>query len=623
MRSRFAGWRRVVFMVFCFCAMFTAVPATFAQSTAVNNVNAAATAAGVATTSDLPTIIGRIIYVFLSIIGIVLLVLLIVAGYLWMTAAGDAKKVDKAKAYIRNAIIGLIIVTSSFAITSFILSQLAGVSQGGGGITGAGPGAGGLGFPGSAGSLGGGIIEAHVPMRDATGVPRNTGIIITFKEPIAIASFISGYNDNNTPADLSDDVATSTTVGLNSDVVRIAPSARPTEFLHTDQVTVRFTADRRTFVLRPIQPIGTPTANTDYAVELRPALLREDGRPAFTGSFSAGYRWQFTVSTFLDTTPPRLASVIPIEGGGPYAPNIIVQMNFDEAVDPTSASGRFSDNAGGFSNMEIRAVQNGTSGPVVRPDGEFRISNGYRTVEFVTDSACGTNSCGRTVYCLPVSSRINALVKAASLSVAPPQAEFGAGGYDGIVDIAGNSFDGNKDGTAQGPGQDNASWIFTTSDRPNLNPPLIRGGSLIPQPNTGNVPVEQPAQAQFDTALQASTVNSSNVYITRENEPAGTDDTFWWSPNSEVVVGSGNEPDGRISINHRLYARVPQGGDPRTVPMYYPFILSGVQSVYQNCFNPAGSSGSGSERCDANSTNPNCCNNRAQSGACPFPSRTP
>lgn len=73
---------------------------------------------------DLPTIIGRIISVLLSFSGVLLLTLLLYGGFLWMTAGGDKAKVEKATTTLKNAIIGLVIVGTAFAITDFVLTSL-------------------------------------------------------------------------------------------------------------------------------------------------------------------------------------------------------------------------------------------------------------------------------------------------------------------------------------------------------------------------------------------------------------------------------------------------------------------------------------------------------------------
>ena len=81
-------------------------------------------AIGTRTVMTLPEIIGNIVNIVLSFLGVLLLVYLIYAGFLWMTSGGDSKKADSAKSYIQNAIIGLIIILASFAISNFVISNL-------------------------------------------------------------------------------------------------------------------------------------------------------------------------------------------------------------------------------------------------------------------------------------------------------------------------------------------------------------------------------------------------------------------------------------------------------------------------------------------------------------------
>ena len=68
--------------------------------------------------------IGAIIGVLLGFAGIVMVVVIIYGGFLWMTAGGDEAKVDKAKKYVKNAIIGLIIILAAYMITYFVTEQI-------------------------------------------------------------------------------------------------------------------------------------------------------------------------------------------------------------------------------------------------------------------------------------------------------------------------------------------------------------------------------------------------------------------------------------------------------------------------------------------------------------------
>jgi len=69
-------------------------------------------------------IIAIIINVALSLVGIGFLVLLIYAGFIYMTAREDQKAAEEAIKTIKNAVIGLLIVLAAYAITAFIMSRL-------------------------------------------------------------------------------------------------------------------------------------------------------------------------------------------------------------------------------------------------------------------------------------------------------------------------------------------------------------------------------------------------------------------------------------------------------------------------------------------------------------------
>jgi hypothetical protein len=71
------------------------------------------------------SIAGGIIKIFLSLLGVIFVVLMIYGGYLWMTARGNQEQVTKAKELIINAVIGLAIVVAAYAITYFALYMLA------------------------------------------------------------------------------------------------------------------------------------------------------------------------------------------------------------------------------------------------------------------------------------------------------------------------------------------------------------------------------------------------------------------------------------------------------------------------------------------------------------------
>ncbi|MDD4610731.1 MAG: pilin [Patescibacteria group bacterium] len=76
--------------------------------------------------------ISTVIKIFLGFLGIIFIVLILYAGFNWMTARGDEEKVKKAQETIQKAVIGLIIIVSAYAITYFVFTNLPGGGSGGG-----------------------------------------------------------------------------------------------------------------------------------------------------------------------------------------------------------------------------------------------------------------------------------------------------------------------------------------------------------------------------------------------------------------------------------------------------------------------------------------------------------
>ncbi|MBT5338507.1 hypothetical protein HN858_02810 [Candidatus Falkowbacteria bacterium] len=74
--------------------------------------------------TDLVGIIGNIVKIVLTLLGVIVLVIIVYAGFLWMTAGGNEDQVKKAKQWLINAIIGLALVLSAYAISSFVVTNL-------------------------------------------------------------------------------------------------------------------------------------------------------------------------------------------------------------------------------------------------------------------------------------------------------------------------------------------------------------------------------------------------------------------------------------------------------------------------------------------------------------------
>ena len=586
--------------------------------------------------TSLPILIARIIRAVLGVLGIVTVLLVVYAGFIYMGAKGDSAKVDKAKKIITNAVIGLIIIFSSYSIASYILGKLLDAAFGPGTIVSVAkkyteP---------LAGSLGAGILESHFPVRNASDVPRHTKIFVTFKEPIKPETIIEGYttpcsyvvaNPQTTP--LCKTNLKINNQGSKATAVAIFETAKgETKQLKSDEVVVTVSEDFKTFVFKPVVYLGNAQTNSSFTVALKPSIQKADGGAAFTGANSAGYGWNFTVSTNVDLTPPTVVSVIPsvpspVSGQAvpEFARNISVEVTFDEAVDPIATTGTYLAGGGADKGFQRITVSDGGAAPI---NGTYDISNGYKTVSFTTTDKCGKDPCGGDIYCLPGGKLMTVTAKAASIDATnPPQGVLTGVNYDGVVDAAGNSLDGNDDGTACGSVSDSIAcsgtqknddyaWSFKTTNVVNDTVPKIE--LLKPDILEGNIDVSADVTVSFNTLLKASTISAKNISL--------IPDPFYqmWYTVSKTDLPNALPTDvpekSVVHISHPPFVANAEGGSS-----YWPSVSQDVKSAYQICMFPAAATATSSAKnCNgADLTKPYCCNGEPSSSAssptCSFP----
>jgi len=81
-------------------------------------------AAELKTIDTVPKLIGNVIGTALSLIAVLFFGLMIFGGFLWMTAHGKEEQETKARDLIIAAVIGVIIVLASYAITKFVFKSV-------------------------------------------------------------------------------------------------------------------------------------------------------------------------------------------------------------------------------------------------------------------------------------------------------------------------------------------------------------------------------------------------------------------------------------------------------------------------------------------------------------------
>jgi len=283
-----------------------------------------------------------------------------------------------------------------------------------------------------------------------------------------------------------------------------------------------------------------------------------------------------------------------------------LQINFNEGVDPTVTQGRLS----ATSTYEYVIVN--SQGQVI--PGTWKITNGYKTLEFVSDEPCGLNSCGEMMYCLPVdctgdidecTKGFEALVRTAQ-ATGNTQAPFEAMPFSGVYDLAFNGLDSAEDGlgeddtnglTKPNPytgkiiqagenAPDNYYWSFNVQNKIDRSAPFV--AKILPAVDAQDVVEDAPLEITFSKPMWISTVRDMSLteYPEHVCADAGTTGDNTCEDNERlrdvwyVVYARAFEEYTEAFFRHREFG-------PNGVDLYYfPDVPSTVKSVNQNCIYP-------------------------------------
>lgn len=82
------------------------------------------TASGVGGSGSLSPfdVVGSVLFLVFSIVGVVFVLITIHGGFLWMTAGGNEDQVTKARQKITNGTIGIVIIFAAYLLTSFVMN---------------------------------------------------------------------------------------------------------------------------------------------------------------------------------------------------------------------------------------------------------------------------------------------------------------------------------------------------------------------------------------------------------------------------------------------------------------------------------------------------------------------
>ncbi|MFA6553098.1 MAG: pilin [Patescibacteria group bacterium] len=65
----------------------------------------------------------RVIQWVLGLLGLVAVIMIMLGGFMWMTSAGNEERVKKSKTILTSAIIGMIIIMTSWALITFVINK--------------------------------------------------------------------------------------------------------------------------------------------------------------------------------------------------------------------------------------------------------------------------------------------------------------------------------------------------------------------------------------------------------------------------------------------------------------------------------------------------------------------
>lgn len=292
--------------------------------------------------SDSPIkIAARIINIAMISLGTIAVGIVLFGGFKWMTSGGNEEQILDAKKILRNGGVGLGIVLSSWGVTAFILNRLTNASLG---INGNEVDNGTFGQNLGLGAIGACTVQDVYPQPDQKEVPRNTSLIVTFKEAVKLDTFCVD-SQSQAPCACSS-AATSTCNIINPKNIRLFETATgdacksgtcPSPNTNVTAVSVKADPGNKTFILTPKSYIGSPTDYVWYSAYFSNDISKaSDGKGIFSTCSNDYLRWQFQVSNKVDLTPPQVENngVFPLPDTGQDVPDA------GNSISPQQASGK-------------------------------------------------------------------------------------------------------------------------------------------------------------------------------------------------------------------------------------------------------------------------------------------
>ena len=295
----------ILFAVLATAGALAIAPHAFAQvvdPTLTNGgLESFAAQAGFSTGQGLTVTIARLIRTVLSTLGILAVIFILIGGFRYMTSGGADDKVKSAKKVMTNAIIGLVIILSAFAIVQFILGQLVGA------LNGTNTSSGGSGNGGGYGD-GGGTSSQFVLTSvntDCAYAIKNLQLQFLFSQNATVESVNDG--------------------GIR---VRKAGVDVPGTFQPTDGSA---SSSSRAISFVPTADCGSDypafehcfDAGADYTIELSESILKDSSDRSYRCDTEFPCTFSFTTGTAVDTEgPTTMELTAPEEGAAVYTNEI-------------------------------------------------------------------------------------------------------------------------------------------------------------------------------------------------------------------------------------------------------------------------------------------------------------
>ncbi len=295
---------RFIIIFLSFIGMLLIAKFSLAAGFGTNAVNTGL--AGSLSATDPRILIGRIVQIALSFLGVIAVLIIMYAGFLWMTSSGDEEKISKAKGILKDGIIGLVIILSSWGIATFLISRLAGAVKGNNKSVVNNNYSTGFSSPG-VGTIGACTVLNTYPTDGQQNVARNTSLLITFKQKVKLDSVCVNTSGasctcNNTTCTDINPVA----IRLYTKDLGDACSAISCPKINSNDtaVSVRVSSDNKTLMLTPLNYLGISSGDTPYSIKFTKAIKKLDNSSMFATCSSDFASWNFTVSNKIDLVPP-------------------------------------------------------------------------------------------------------------------------------------------------------------------------------------------------------------------------------------------------------------------------------------------------------------------------------